>query len=151
MEDVLDVYCQPYDPLVPRICMDEMGKNLVKDKYPPEPAKPGQVAREDYTKRRKKAMRTCSLRMNHSRANALLRSQNTVPRRTGRSLCRRCSKSTIPMSPKLSRVRDNLNTHTPASHLRNPSAGTRQSADRPPGDPLHPEACELARVMPRSN
>jgi hypothetical protein len=26
-----------------------MGKNLVKDKYPPEPAKPGQVAREDYT------------------------------------------------------------------------------------------------------
>jgi hypothetical protein len=43
MEDVLDVYCQPYDPLVPRICMDEMGKNLVKDKYPPESAKPGQV------------------------------------------------------------------------------------------------------------
>jgi len=36
MEDVLDVYCQPYDPAVPRICMDEMGKNLVKDKYPPE-------------------------------------------------------------------------------------------------------------------
>jgi hypothetical protein len=48
MEDVLDVYCQPYDPEVPRICMDEMGKNLVKDKYPPEPAKPGQAAREDY-------------------------------------------------------------------------------------------------------
>ena len=49
MEDVLEVYCQSYDPSVPRICMDEMGKNLVKDKYPPEPAKPGQVAREDYT------------------------------------------------------------------------------------------------------
>jgi len=49
MEDVLDVYCQPYDPSVPRICMDEMGKNLVKDKYPPESAKPGQVAREDYS------------------------------------------------------------------------------------------------------
>jgi len=49
MEDVLDVYCQPYDPSLPRICMDEMGKNLVKDKYPPEPAKPGQIAREDYT------------------------------------------------------------------------------------------------------
>ncbi len=37
MEDVLDVYCQPYDASLPRICMDEMGKNLVKDKYPPEP------------------------------------------------------------------------------------------------------------------
>jgi DDE superfamily endonuclease len=42
-EDVLDVYCQPYDPSIPRICMDEMGKNLVKDKYPPKPAKPGQA------------------------------------------------------------------------------------------------------------
>lgn len=49
MEDVLDGYCQPYDPAVPWLCMDEMGKNLVKDKYPPEPAKPGQVAREDYS------------------------------------------------------------------------------------------------------
>lgn len=49
MEDVLDVYCRPYDPTVPQICMDEMGKNLVKDKYLPEPAKPGQVAREDYS------------------------------------------------------------------------------------------------------
>src|SRR5260370_14922293 len=27
MEDVLDVYCQPYDPSHPRICMDEIGKN----------------------------------------------------------------------------------------------------------------------------
>ena len=49
MEDVLDVYCQPNDPTVPRICMDEMGKNLVKEKHPSKPAKPGQVVREDYT------------------------------------------------------------------------------------------------------
>jgi hypothetical protein len=49
MEDVLDVYCQPYDPTVPRICRDEMGKNLVQEKHSSEPAKPGQVAREDYT------------------------------------------------------------------------------------------------------
>ena len=49
MEDVLSVYCQPYDPSVPKICRDEMGKNLVKDKYSHEPAKPGQVAREDYS------------------------------------------------------------------------------------------------------
>jgi hypothetical protein len=31
MEDVLDVYCRPYDPRRPLLCMDEMGKNLVKD------------------------------------------------------------------------------------------------------------------------
>jgi len=27
MENVLDVYCQPYDLTILRICMDEMGKN----------------------------------------------------------------------------------------------------------------------------
>jgi hypothetical protein len=26
VEDVLDVYCGPYDPAVPRVCMDKMDK-----------------------------------------------------------------------------------------------------------------------------
>ena len=55
MEDVLDVYCRPYDPLRPLLCMDEMGKNLVKEKHPAEPAKPGQTKREDYTYEKKGA------------------------------------------------------------------------------------------------
>jgi hypothetical protein len=55
MEDVLDVYCRPYDPRRPLLCMDEMGKNLVKDKHPPEDMKPGQPRREDYTYEKKGA------------------------------------------------------------------------------------------------
>jgi hypothetical protein len=55
MEDVLDVYCRPYDPARPLICMDEMGKNLVKEKHPSEEAKPGQIKREDYTYEKKGA------------------------------------------------------------------------------------------------
>lgn len=47
MEDVLDVYCRPYDEQEPLVCLDEMGKNLVKEKHPSEPAKPGQDRRED--------------------------------------------------------------------------------------------------------
>jgi hypothetical protein len=67
MEDVLDVYRQPYDPSLPRICMDEMGKNAGhQTNIPPNEASPGQVAREDYTRRGKKAARTCSLPMNRS-------------------------------------------------------------------------------------
>lgn len=49
MEDVLDVYCQPYDPAVPRICMDENRCESRQRQISPEPAKPGQVAREDYS------------------------------------------------------------------------------------------------------
>ncbi len=29
MEDVLDVYCRPYDPRVPQVCMDETNKQLL--------------------------------------------------------------------------------------------------------------------------
>src|SRR5260370_34233456 len=49
MEDVLDVYCRPDDEQEPVGCLDEMGKILVKEKHPSEPAKPGQDRREDYT------------------------------------------------------------------------------------------------------
>jgi hypothetical protein len=55
MEDVLDVYCRSYDPRRPLLCMDEMGKNLVKDKHPPEDMRPGQPKREDYTYEKKGA------------------------------------------------------------------------------------------------
>lgn len=49
MEDILEVYCRPYDEHKPLVCLDEMGKILVKEKHPSEAAKPGQDRREDYT------------------------------------------------------------------------------------------------------
>jgi hypothetical protein len=50
MEDVLAVYCRPYDPQHPVICVDEKSKELHADRpeYPPVPARPGQVTRLDY-------------------------------------------------------------------------------------------------------
>ena len=48
MEAVLEVYCRPDDEHEPLICLDEMGKILVKEKHPSEAAKPGQDRREDY-------------------------------------------------------------------------------------------------------
>lgn len=49
MEDVLEMYCLPYDKNIPLVCMDEMNKNLISDKREPEPMEPGKVRREDYT------------------------------------------------------------------------------------------------------
>jgi len=48
MEDILDVYRREYDPKRPQICMDEMPKQLLADKYEPLPGKPGQRERQDY-------------------------------------------------------------------------------------------------------
>src|SRR5664279_755038 len=48
MEDVLDLYQQPYDPNYPQVCMDELSKQLVGETRVPLPPAPGQVARADY-------------------------------------------------------------------------------------------------------
>lgn len=48
MEDVLDLYCRPYDPLTPVVNMDEQPVQLVKETRRPLPASPGQAERFDY-------------------------------------------------------------------------------------------------------
>ena len=48
MEDVLDLYAQPYDPAKPTVCFDETSKQLIGETRPAWPARPGQVARYDY-------------------------------------------------------------------------------------------------------
>lgn len=48
LEDVLDVYTRPYDPLHPSVCFDESNKQLVAETQLPLPAEPGQPERYDY-------------------------------------------------------------------------------------------------------
>lgn len=48
MEDLLDLYARPYDPLRPVVCMDEKSKQLLRDSRPGLPTAPGRVAVRDY-------------------------------------------------------------------------------------------------------
>lgn len=48
MEDVLELYQQPYDPKHPVLCMDEQPVQLVKETRIPLPARPGQPESVDY-------------------------------------------------------------------------------------------------------
>jgi hypothetical protein len=43
MEDVLAVYKRPYDPRFPQVCLDELSKQLLKDKRERVPMRPGDV------------------------------------------------------------------------------------------------------------
>jgi hypothetical protein len=45
MEEVLDVYCRPYDAKFPVVCMEETSKQLVAEIRVPIPAAPGQGER----------------------------------------------------------------------------------------------------------
>jgi hypothetical protein len=48
MEDVLEVYTRPYDPLRPQVCLDEPSRQLLSEVTPPRPAIPGHPAQEDH-------------------------------------------------------------------------------------------------------
>lgn len=114
MEDVLEVYCRRYDPRCPVVGIDEMGKYLVADKYPPEAAKPGQSKREDYTYEKQ------------GYANLFLASEPLAGKRFVKVTQRRTKQDWAyfveelleehyPKAETLVLVMDNLNTHTPSS------------------------------------
>ena len=48
MEDVLDLYAEPYDAARPVVCFDELPVQLVAERRAPLPLRPGSAARYDY-------------------------------------------------------------------------------------------------------
>ncbi len=48
MEDLLELYQLPYDPLCPVVCMDELCKQLIAETRVPLPVRAGAPARYDY-------------------------------------------------------------------------------------------------------
>ena len=48
MGDVLEVYCRPFDPKRPVVCLDETFKQLVGETREPLPARPGAVERHGH-------------------------------------------------------------------------------------------------------
>jgi hypothetical protein len=58
MEDVLDLYAEPYDPERPVVGFDERPLQLVAETRTPLPAQPGRARRIDYEYRRNG---TCNL------------------------------------------------------------------------------------------
>lgn len=114
MEDVLDVYTRPYDPLYPQVCFDEISKQLLADSVPPLPMVPGHPRREDYEYER------CGVR------NLFLWYEPLVSRRHVEVTTRRTRIDFAhmmrdlvdihyPDAVKVTLVLDNLNTHSPAS------------------------------------
>jgi hypothetical protein len=48
MEDVLELYAEPYDPKRPKVNFDETSKQLIEETRQPLPPQPGQPERYDY-------------------------------------------------------------------------------------------------------
>jgi transposase len=114
MEDVLDVYCRPYDPLHPVVCMDESSKQLVADVRAPLPMESGKPQRnDDHYERR--GTRNLFLACEPLRG---WREVKVTQRRTKvdwAHFIQQLVDVHYPDAKKIVLVMDNLNTHRPAS------------------------------------
>jgi hypothetical protein len=114
MEDVLELYEEPYDPNRPVVCFDEMPYQMVAEKRVPIPAKPGCPQRYDYEYERRGV---CNLFM-FFEPKASWRHVDLRERRTARDFAqqmRKLADDHYPEAEKIRVVLDNLNTHTPAA------------------------------------
>lgn len=113
MEDVLDVYEQPYDPKRPVICFDERPCQLLGDTIVPIPMKPGSPRKEDYEYERNG---TCCVFMAFEPL-AGRRIVSVKERRTKIDYAEFMMDlaNQYPDAEKIIVVQDNLNTHTMGS------------------------------------
>lgn len=114
MEDVLELYAQPYQGWQPVVCFDERPCVLHGDTRPATPVQPGQAARYDYEYQRNG---TCNLFMMFQPL-AGWRHAKVTDQRTKPDFAA-CMRDLVdvhfPHAEKIRVVMDNLNTHTPAS------------------------------------
>ena len=130
MEDVLDLYAEPYDPARPVVCFDESSTQLLSEVRDPMPARPGRPRREDYEYVRggtRNLFLTCEPR-------AGWRHVAITQRRTMQDFAHRMRWLVDEAYPETAVVRvilDNLNTHRMASLYETfPPAEARRIARR---------------------
>ena len=116
MEDVLNLYEQPYDPYNPLICFDERPCQLIDDVLQPLPMKEGQPKREDYHYERKGTCNVFIALQPHT-GQRLVAVYKQKTHKEYADFFQRLSQhysdaATIPV------VQDNLSTHSPTSFYK---------------------------------
>jgi len=121
MEDVLEVYSRPYDPLRPVICMDEKPYQLLDEVREPIGAKPGSVKKVDSEYKREG---TCSIFI-FTEPLAGWRHVQALERRTKKDWAHQVKwvlDNQYPKAEKVVLTMDNLNTHVISSFYETFSA-----------------------------
>ena len=114
MEDVLEVYKQPYDADYPVVCMDESSKQQIIEVREPQPAEPGKPAKYD-TEYKRNGVSNLFVFFEPL---AGWRKMNVTNTRTALDWTHQIKTlldEDYPDAVKVKLVMDNLNTHTPAS------------------------------------
>lgn len=114
MEDILDMYAEPYNPLRSLVCFDELPHQLLAHILPPLPVQPGHPQRIDYEYERRSS---CNVLGCFQPLDGWRHFQVTS-RRTATEFAH-CMQALVdvhfPEAEVIRVVLDNLNTHTPAA------------------------------------
>lgn len=111
MEDVLDLYKQPYDPKHPQVCMDETSKQLVSEVAQPIPVEPGHPERFDYEYERQ-GVANLFILFEPLRGWREVKVTEHRTRRDWALLMKELVDVHYPLAETIRLVMDNLNTHT---------------------------------------
>jgi transposase len=114
MEEVLDLYSKPENPLEPVVNFDEAMKQIIADTRAPIPPRSGQVEKQDYEYRR---VGTANIFLFFDRYRGW-RKAKVTEQKTASDFAE-CMRELVdihyPEAEKIHLVLDNLNTHKPAS------------------------------------
>ena len=114
MENVLDLYHQPYDPKRPQVCMDETSKQLVSEVIQPIPASPGQAERYDYEYERQ-GVANLFILFEPLTGRRYLKVTERRTKQDWALLMKELVDVHYPEAETIRLVLDNLNTHVPSS------------------------------------
>lgn len=114
MEDVLELYADPFDVMQPVICFDETPCQLIEESRSPIPIKPGQPLRQDYEYKRKG---TANIFLSVQPLAGWRHVKITAQRTRDDFVCYMLDLATVhfPNADKIHVVLDNLNTHSPST------------------------------------
>ena len=130
MEDVLDLYAEPYDPQRPVVCFDETSTQLLAETRAPMPPRPGLPLRQDYEYRREGTRNLFLV----CEPLAGWRQVAVTQRRTMQDFAHQMRwlvDQAYPETPVVRVVMDNLNTHRLASLYETfPAVEARRIAKR---------------------
>ena len=136
MEDVLDLYAEPYDSQRPVVCFDETSSQLLAETRPALPARPGTPARPGIPRRQDYEYRREGTRNLFMACEPLAgwRQVAVTQRRTMQDFAHQMRwlvDEAYPEVPVVRVVLDNLNTHRTASLYETfPAAQARRIAKR---------------------
>jgi len=114
MEDVLEVYTQPYDPNRPQVCMDETNKQLLSEVREPLPSQPGQAQRVDYEYQRE-GVADLFMFFEPLVGKRFIEVTDQRTRKDWAHAMKFLADYIYPQAEKIVIVMDNLNTHSPVS------------------------------------